>query len=195
MRIRARLDSLEARVGAARTALVLPDGSRVLYTPDEALNALHAAIGDEEEPLLARFLEAETTEGLPGLCRALVGSRERVRGKVGRLRGRVGRLERETAADVLEIRHPDGSISRFHRDAVMECFLHEMERGRRHHFGEKPGGAHALTVALRTATNLEDLMSEEGTVLGLFVGEDEIIRGVRERAGPPVEEAEPGVYS
>jgi hypothetical protein len=76
-RTRTRLDALEGRVAATRTALVLPDGSRVLYTPGEALDALHAAIGDEEEPLLARFLEADTTEGLPGLCRALVGSRAR----------------------------------------------------------------------------------------------------------------------
>lgn len=82
-RTRARLEGLEARVAATRTALALPDGSRVLYAPEDALDALHAAIGGEEEPLLARFLEAETTEGLPGLCRALVGSRERVRGERG----------------------------------------------------------------------------------------------------------------
>lgn len=49
----------------------------MLYTPDEALDTAHAAIGGEESPLLARFLEAETTEGLPGLCRAITG---RVRG-------------------------------------------------------------------------------------------------------------------
>ena len=42
---------------------------------DEALEAPHAAIGQTDHPLLARFLEADTTEGLPGLCRALVGSR------------------------------------------------------------------------------------------------------------------------
>lgn len=99
-------------------------------------------------------------------------------------------MERGTAADVLEARHPDGSTSRFHQDAVTECFLHEMGRGRRHHDGKDPGDAHPLTVALRTATNLEDLQRENGTILGLFVGEDEIIRGLRDRPGPPVEELE-----
>ena len=110
---------------------------------------------------------------------------------MGRLRGRIRHLEYETAADVLTVKHPDGSESRFHQDEVMECFLHEMERGKKHRDGEAPQGdaddAHPLTVALRTATNLEDLMREEGTVMGLFVGEDEILRGVRERPGPPVE--------
>ncbi len=108
-----------------------------------------------------------------------------------RTRARLEGLERETAADVITVRHPDGSTSRFHQDAVMECFMHEMDRGKKHRDGETPQGdaddAHPLTVALRTATNLEDLMGEEGTVLGLFVGEDEIMRGVRERPGPPVE--------
>ncbi len=49
-------------------------------------------------------------------------------------------------------------------------------------------------VALRTATNLAALMSELGTVLGLWLGEDEIIWGLRERPGPPVRESSPGVY-
>jgi hypothetical protein len=36
---------------------------------------------------------------------------------------------------------------------------------------------------LRTATNLDALISEQGTMVGLMLGEDEIIRGVRERGG------------
>ena len=55
------ISRLESRVGATHDALTLPDGSRALYTQPDAL--------------LARFLEAGTTEGMPGLCRALVGSR------------------------------------------------------------------------------------------------------------------------
>jgi hypothetical protein len=106
---------------------------------------------------------------------------------VGRLRGRIRHLEHETAAEVITVRHPDGSASRFGPDAFMECFLHETARGRRDHSGEEGGPAHPLTVALRTATNLEDLQREHGTMMGFFVGEDEIIRGVRERPGPPVE--------
>ena len=92
---------------------------------------------------------------------------------------------------MLTIEHEDGSVSRFHQDAVEECFLHEMARGRRHRDGEAPEGdaddAHPLTVALRMAADLEGLMGREGTIMGLFVGEDEILRGVRKRKGPPVE--------
>lgn len=45
-------------------------------------------------------------------------------------------------------------------------------------------------MALRTATNLEDPMRENETVLGLIGGEDEIIRGLRRRTGPAVEWSE-----
>jgi hypothetical protein len=44
-----------------------------------------------------------------------------------------------------------------------------------------------FVVALRTATNMEALMAEEGTVVGLLLGEDMIMRGEIERPGPPVE--------
>lgn len=71
-----RLERLEANAEALHSVLTLPDGSRVLYTVGEALEAMHAALCQTDHPLLARFLEAETTEGLPGLCRALVGSRD-----------------------------------------------------------------------------------------------------------------------
>ena len=74
-RLRTRLERLEGRVEATHDVLTLPDGSRVLCTQPDALRASGAAIRGGEEPLLARFLEAETTEGMPGLCRALVGSR------------------------------------------------------------------------------------------------------------------------
>ena len=73
-----RLERLERDSEALHGVLTLPYGSRVLYTVDKALDAVGAAIRGGEAPLLGAFLEAETTEGLPGLCRALVGSRERV---------------------------------------------------------------------------------------------------------------------
>ena len=74
-RLRTRRGWLEGRVEATHDVLTFPDGSRVLLPQPDALRALGAAIRGGEEPLLARFLEAETTEGMPGLCRALVGSR------------------------------------------------------------------------------------------------------------------------
>jgi hypothetical protein len=51
-----------------------------------------------------------------------------------------------------------------------------------------------MVEALRKAKNLEALMREHGTLIGEFVGEDEIMRGERERPGPPVRETSPGVY-
>jgi hypothetical protein len=97
------------------------------------------------------------------------------------------RLERELDAEMILVEHEDGTISRFQEDTVRDAFLHEMDRGRRHHFGEEPGDAHPFVVALRTATNLEALMAEQGTVVGLLLGEDKIMRGEIECPGPPVE--------
>jgi len=66
--------------------------------------------------------------------------------------------------------------------------------GARHFAGGHPGEAHPFVVALRSATNLDALMREQGTMVGHFLGEDEIIRGVREKPGPAVREISSGVY-
>ena len=79
---------------------------------------------------------------------------------MGGLSGRLRTLERELDAETILVEHEDGKTSRFQEEAVMDAFLHEMERGRRHHFGEKPGDAYPFVVALRTATNMGDLMAE-----------------------------------
>jgi hypothetical protein len=76
---------------------------------------------------------------------------------MGGLSGRLRKLERELDAVTILVEHEDGTTtSRFQEEAVMDAFLHAMERGRRHHFGDGPGGAHPFVVALRTATNTED---------------------------------------
>ena len=106
---------------------------------------------------------------------------------MGGLSGRLRKLERELDAETILVEQEDGKTSRFQEEAVMDAFQHEMERGRRHHFGEEPGDAHPFVVALRTATNMEALMAEQGTVVGLLLGEDMIMRGEIERPGPPVE--------
>ena len=113
---------------------------------------------------------------------------------VGRFRGRLRKLEREMETEMVTVEHEDGTVSRWPLgDALFdEVFVHEYKRGGRHFDGEEPGPAHPFVVALRTATNLEALMSEQGTVLGLWLGEDEIIRGLRERPGPPVRWNEDG---
>ncbi len=113
------------------------------------------------------------------------------------LRQRLRNLEREANISLVVVEHEDGTISHFREGEVFpDCFLHEMDRGKRHYFGEDPAKlpAHPFVVALRTATNLNALMSEQGTMVGHFLGEDEIIREIRERPGSSVRETSPEVY-
>ena len=112
------------------------------------------------------------------------------------LRDRLRRLAREAESEMIVFTLRDGTVRRFHRNAFMDCFVHEDERGRRHYFGEEPGPAHPMVEALREVSDseLDRVMSEHGMIMGQFVGEDEIIRGLRERPGPPTRETSPGVY-
>ncbi len=105
------------------------------------------------------------------------------------LRDRLRRLQKATERGMITFELRDGTTAKFYADEVWpECFMHEAERGRRHYFGEDPGPAHPFIEALRNAREgeLERLVPTEGTFLALLVGEDEIIRGERERPGPPV---------
>jgi hypothetical protein len=111
--------------------------------------------------------------------------------------GRLRRLEKDAEQETITFRLKDGTTARFYEDEVFPgCFLHESDRGRRHYFGEDPGPAHPFVEALRDAAEgeVEGLVPTQGTVLELFLGEDEIIRGERQRLGPPVRETSPGVY-
>lgn len=113
---------------------------------------------------------------------------------MGRLRGRIRNLEHEIETEYVTLEHENGTRSKWPLgdEGFKEVFVHEYERGGRLFDGEEPGPAHPFVVALRTATNLEALMSEHGTVLGLWLGEDAIIRGEAERPGPPVTWSEDG---
>jgi len=103
------------------------------------------------------------------------------------LRGRPRNLEREATVSLVVVEHVDGKTSRFREDEVLPaCFLHAMERGARHFAREHPAGeAHSFVVALRSATNLDALMRDQGTMVGHFLGEDEIIRRVCARGPGP----------
>jgi hypothetical protein len=111
--------------------------------------------------------------------------------------GRLRRLEKDTERETITFLLNDGTTARFYEDEVWPgCFLHEYERGNRHFDGEDPGPAHPFVEALRDAAEgeVERLVPTQGTVIQLFLGEDEIIRGERERPGPPVRESSSGVY-
>jgi hypothetical protein len=110
------------------------------------------------------------------------------------IRDRLRRLQRAADENLITFELKDGTVARFSEDAFTECFLHEWERGKRHHDGEDPGPAHPMVDALRDAKDLEAIMKAHGTMMGAFMGEDAIMRGERQRPGPPVRETSPGVY-
>ena len=113
------------------------------------------------------------------------------------LRGRLRKLERAVEEEMITFRLRDGTTARFYADEVYpECFLHELDRGDRHSDGDDPGPAHPFVEALRNAAEgeVERLVPTQGTIILLFLGEDEIIRGERARRGQPVRETSPGVY-
>ena len=113
------------------------------------------------------------------------------------LKGRLKKLRKATEHHTFIVRQRDGTEARFYEDELLpECFMHEAARGRRHFDGEDPGPAHPFVEALRNAKpgEVDRLVPTQGTIITLWLGEDEIIRGERERRGPPVTERSPGVY-
>jgi hypothetical protein len=107
-------------------------------------------------------------------------------------KGKLRRLERAADADLITFELQDGTVARFPEEAYAEMLLHEYDRGSRHIRGEDPGPAHPMVEALRQAKDLKAIVAEHGTLLGALVGEDEVMRGVAERLGPPVRETSPG---
>jgi hypothetical protein len=56
---------------------ILPDGTEIKCAPGEVFEAVAACIGNREHPLLPTLRSVDTNRGLPGLVRALEGSRAR----------------------------------------------------------------------------------------------------------------------
>ncbi len=75
-----RLKRLEKEAQDFYSILRLPDGTEVRYTGEEMLDAMIAAIHQGEHWLLPHVRRMDIREGMPGLIRALEGSRERVQG-------------------------------------------------------------------------------------------------------------------
>jgi hypothetical protein len=112
------------------------------------------------------------------------------------IRDKLRRLSRAVERDMIVFTLHDGTVARFYSDEFATCFVHELERGRRHYFGEDPGPAHPMVEALRHVSEEEmaRIVTTHGTAIAHFLAEDEIMRGLRERPGPPVRETSPGVY-
>ncbi len=107
------------------------------------------------------------------------------------LADRVRRLELEAKGHLIAIPQTDGTVERFHEDAVMEAMVSYYERGRAHFDGspyEELPPPHPLVEALRGAgeAGLDALAKTHGTVVSFLVCEEEVLRGERERPGPAV---------
>jgi hypothetical protein len=72
--LRGRLAKLEQEAGEFYETLRLPDGTEVRYETSELLDALCAAIDGSEHRLLLYFRQMDTTQGMPGIIRAIEGS-------------------------------------------------------------------------------------------------------------------------
>ncbi len=113
------------------------------------------------------------------------------------IRDRLRKLEEAADKHLVTFELEDGTKAQFREEEIFpECFLQEANRWRKDHEGEDPGPAHPFVEAMRKApeSELRRLASEQGTMILHFLGEDEIIRGERERPGPPARETAPGRY-
>ena len=78
--VRGRLDRLQHESEGLFKSIVLEDGTKIRYEPEELLDAVSAAIRDEEHRLLPLVRREGARQGLPGLINALEASRERREG-------------------------------------------------------------------------------------------------------------------
>jgi hypothetical protein len=72
--LRGRLEKLERETEGFHQTLTLPDGTKVRYTGEEMVDAVIAAIHQEEHHLLPHIRKIGTNQGMPGLIRALEAS-------------------------------------------------------------------------------------------------------------------------
>jgi hypothetical protein len=80
--IRGRLGKLEQEAEGLYETLTLEDGTKIRCDPGEMFEALSAVIvrSPSEHPLLPHLRAVDTTEGMPGLIRALEASHARREG-------------------------------------------------------------------------------------------------------------------
>jgi hypothetical protein len=74
--VKTKLSKLEQRAKQHYEVIRLPDGSEVRYSGDNALDALCATLDQGDHWLLPAIRQVETSTGLPGLIRALAGSKD-----------------------------------------------------------------------------------------------------------------------
>jgi hypothetical protein len=72
--LRDKLSRLETETEGLYQTLTLPDGTKVHFTGEEMVDAVIAAIHQEEHHLLPYIRKKDTNQGMPGLVRALEAS-------------------------------------------------------------------------------------------------------------------------
>jgi hypothetical protein len=75
--VRGWIKRLEREAGDLHGTLRLPEGTEIRYEGGEMLDAFLAAIDGQEHRLLPYLRQIDTTQGMPGLIRAIEGSRVR----------------------------------------------------------------------------------------------------------------------
>ncbi len=75
--IRGRIDKLQQEAEGFYETLTLPDGTEIKYEADEMFEVLCAVFDRREHRLLPILRQMNTYQGMPGLVRAIEGSRER----------------------------------------------------------------------------------------------------------------------
>lgn len=105
------------------------------------------------------------------------------------LKGRLKRAERLSGVDMILVPQPDGSVKRFHPDALLDALVSSYDRGRAHLEGEPLPEPHPLLQALYSASEetVNELSEAHGMgMVGFMAGEEQIVRGDVERPGPEV---------
>jgi hypothetical protein len=103
------------------------------------------------------------------------------------LKDKVRRLEQLAEGRLVSVELEDGSVIRFDPDLIVECFSNVMQRIRADEDEPTPE-RHSFIDTLARVRDKESFERDYGNWVGLIVAEDEVLRGLRERRGPPVRE-------
>lgn len=105
------------------------------------------------------------------------------------LRRRIRRAEKTAHVDMIAVPQPDGSVKRFHPDALVDALVSSWGRIRASVDGEPLPDPHPLLDALYNASGeaVEELCRVHGDgMIGFMAGEESVVRGDVERPGPAV---------
>jgi hypothetical protein len=105
------------------------------------------------------------------------------------LRRRLRRAEKALEVDWIAVPQPDGSVKRFHPDALVEAMTSSWSRMRASLDGEPLPEPHPLLEALYNASEktVGELSEVHGVgLVGFVAGEEAVVRGDVERPGPEV---------